>query len=366
MTFKFNNDLDAFSEYLSTDKLLERPYLFSLFKSLESNFTNKLLLKLRHILPEDDYIICEKGDWHKGDRTVVLKGSSNYKIVYKPKSPNADLFMHELFNRFQNKLPLKIILPEIIQYKDFFIQKYIPPNNEIENDLNFTVGALFAIGFWFGVLDLHKQNISCADKGIAIYDIDCLFNGYQGITFMDRLNNIGLIRLDTDAIGRSGINALQLNIDKKEITKGFSLTLRELIVSSKKADYEIIDSVCSRKILVPTKTYFNILQERFIFDWTDVVFADKWLELRKSTGISTYFNKRILETEIQDLLEWNIPFFYQKKDILLDFGQNPLIKDLKSHSNLLTRFHSNIKRNHALIIKEFERFITAYLALKNI
>ena len=120
-------------------------------------------------------------DPHNHGRTVAILSFNNRKIVYKPRTLDAELAWNYIVEKVMKAcLPGETVcLPKVKSYSEFGFMEYVNVS-ECENDLSvkrcyFRYGLLMAVAHALGTCDLHHENVIVASEYPIVVDSETLF-----------------------------------------------------------------------------------------------------------------------------------------------------------------------------------------------
>jgi len=327
---------------------------------------NKTFLsKLKKQLKQIGYTsVCKaelKGDWHvTGCTTLVSTINNTQKSAIKQRNGGLESFITKILNQMACDIHVRLHIPEITSYEDFYIQNYIEttPHEYLDSR---SVGALIGFSLIFGIFDLHDENIIESLHGLSLIDLECAFLMERGLKHENFILSNGLLYDDQSRIKSSFLFSRIESINEDELKKGWNLALDYLLENQHTIDFERIDSFKCRRVLAGTAYYTKILQRRYAYIETEIELKANLLRHAKFRGIAT---PKIIDAEIAQLSEWNIPYFYQMNGCLYSSHQEtPISSRFPIRNSLRRRFSclaaiSLAKRNN-LLIKVLQKFKAA-------
>ncbi|CAN2250280.1 hypothetical protein STZ1_20327 [Bacillus subtilis] len=306
----------------------------------------------------DEYQITITGDWHRNGCTCILSNKkNNEKFLIKQRSSKAEGLLKETFLRLNKDLGYNIYIPDYRDREGFFTQVYVE-RKIIKESLNETLGALLAVSFWYGLFDLHIENIIPTDSGIAIVDGECLFGTRRGITFLERLSNSGLFYPSEGVKHISSAYMLIKKIDEQKILSGWKNTINWLVENIEHNNYKEFDVIPIRKLMLHTFIYTEFLRNRYFYNWSHELTREKWKKLNKSRPVD------IVEYELEELQDWYIPYFYQEGNELYTQSRKESIGKVTLPSESYKRFHKKMLKKELYtnksVIKPYLKKVSYY------
>lgn len=248
--------------------------------------------------------ILASGDWHFGKCSFVAK-DENHTMVIKPRDTKIDQYLGQLINKISKALNLPLRVPEIKEVHDLSHQSFIKKET-YKHDINYAYANLAALCAVYGIYDLHQENVIESKDYLNIIDLDCAFYSFRGIRLPTLIDRSGVFYSKNNLFKQSLAfkHANILNIHT--ISRGFATTVRQLVKSDDFTLTNDVDEILLRRVLLNTRIYQNFLKKRYAFGWTDAKASEQWSKLRTNT------NEEIINSEITQLLSWDIPVFYQR------------------------------------------------------
>lgn len=125
------------------------------------------------------------GDLHRHGRAVsIIEFSNGKSIVYKPRSLKSDMVLRELLGVLpEHGTDMQSLIPCVLDRGEYGWAEYVS-HQTCETDAGLRLfyqraGALLALMFCLGGVDLHWQNIIAhRDRPIAV-DLECLFQPFK-------------------------------------------------------------------------------------------------------------------------------------------------------------------------------------------
>ena len=139
-----------------------------------------------------------RGDTHRGKKSVAILVFEKNKIVYKPRNLLVDEKFAELTNYISSAIKCKLLLPKVVNKQTYGWQEYIESDicnseKEVEN-FYYKMGVYAAIFFILKATDLHMDNIICKGEYPVFVDLESLFQGYRGKNFNQNTNYEGYVK----------------------------------------------------------------------------------------------------------------------------------------------------------------------------
>lgn len=317
---------------------------------------------------DDDYNVINEGDKHINGSTVVIS-NGKIKIVIKPKLADSDLFIKKMSDKLSLVLGTNISVPEIKQKNGFYVQKFIQEEKTKKKD-DYNFGVLIIFCLWFGLIDLHFENIILSNNSVNLIDADCLFFSKKRKRFKGRIQNIGLFYTDTENIHKSGITKFNLNPNFSSIEKGYLDALNILKSDKFFSNYEEYDKIYFRRVYLSTELYSRFLNKRFLYGWDNLKVEQEWYRIRMAYTLEKPINNftELIKSEIKELKKWCIPFFYQKGNQIfnqkLEFIGNPpekpSIRFRTVHKYLINK--GNVINDIKIVLEETNEMLRTTLA----
>lgn len=270
----------------------------------ETILSHLSLLKL-----ESNLIECnQKGDWHLGNCVCEIITSKDF-FYYKPNKYNCEDKIFKLLNILNKNINSEIILPKYQVFSEFIIQDSLQNINVIEakniKQINYDYGAFLCFSLFFGMFDLHKENILISSGKLAPIDLDCAFYFDNKFSLQDKVRILG-IKYTGSQSNLGSFNLIKSIYNKEYFKNGFENSFRFL-----KANFlelitiEDILTTKKRRVFTPTEIYSSFLKRKYFFNWNDNVSTINWKKYQ------IFHSNQIAEFEINALNKWNIPIFYE-------------------------------------------------------
>lgn len=320
-----------------------------------TEFKEKLDFRMQHYVEKvraqlstfslciNDYHLNLQGDWHRSGSTAILTHKKNKnRLVIKQRSSKAELFIQELLCNLKQDLGYVFYVPKINPGSNVYIQSYETSieENKSHNEL---LGSLFALTYWFGIFDLHKENIIKTNSGFAIIDAECLLYNRVGINAVQRFWMSGLYYSKKNVAHSLSSYSLFVpgNLDIELILKGWRNTLNWLIDNKNQLSYETFDEIPIRRLALSTHVYITFLQCRYLYGWSESKAYEKWKNLNKSRPV-----EEVVIREYEDLKNWYIPYFYQvENEIYQQNNSEPLpLKKKVPLAQSYLRYHKRLSK----------------------
>jgi lantibiotic modifying enzyme len=284
------------------------------------------------------------GDSHRGGRSVVIVELGDGKrIVYKPRPMAVDLHFQELI-RWLNReglwpalRPIRILDRGAYGWSELVEQKECESAGEVA-DFYRRLGALLALFHALGSSDIHQENLIAAGAHPVVVDLE---TALQPRSDHDRATVLqsGLLprdltaadgtSVDVSGIGGEGENRPVLRGEKVDcrryvdsIAEAFSRAYRllerkrqELLSPEGPLSWFQRDEV--RTVLRPSQVYARAIEQSFhpLF-LRDPAQRRPLFELVWAAAEADPKRKLVLASEIDDLLEGDIPVFFTGADSL--------------------------------------------------
>lgn len=314
------------------------------------------------------------GDSHnKHSNVIKLTFSNNKKIIYKPRNSFGDLGISHVVEWLRKYKVSSFYIPKMEIYNDYCWNEeisYIKTSKNKLKNVYFQLGTLAAIAYMFKISDLHMENIIVSNGNVYLVDCEtifqdnfystnenateCIYSKLRNSVLMTCLFPAHLSGNENDLSGICGkggqvfkhrlskivnINSSDIklvktdyiNENKKNLPKGVEIDPRDYLTDIIRGFQKTIKTILSNKrafINADFWNYFSRGKYRIIFKNTSTYsvilstssnpyyFRNRknlhdLLNLLKSNDNNTMINKKIFDSEIQDLCSGNIPFFYK-------------------------------------------------------
>lgn len=323
------------------------------------------------------------GDSHENGKSVIIFEVNHIqKIVYKPKNLKIEERISELLKWFSSEELLDLHLPKGLYRNNYTYNEFVyrKPCNCIEEVQRFYIrfGYLIALCYLLGIDDLHLENVVASSEYPIVIDIETAFHLSSKITPDDIFNNI-LQELEHDSIkgscllprkipvgmdgaielsaliGKGGetsstvstpinINSDDFRYSEKNVyfSSGNNIPIyKGQEVDSKDYRFKIIegfedffDFVLKNKIeLLRRVEQFKNIKVRILLKGTEKYASmlrysshpnyGKRMKYRERLFMNIwaypYLDKRVVKSEVRDLLFGDIPIFYNNigsKDLI--------------------------------------------------
>lgn len=276
-------------------------------------FSSKLASQLKQIDGNLKYSAKLKGDWHSTGCTAIFSDINNAgKFALKQRDGRLELFLGEIANEMSCSIGAKLHAPRIALYDGFCLQDFVETIRHPHID-SYSIGALLGFSLIFGVFDLHDENIIESKHGLSLIDLECGLLIEKGVRHDKFLRSNGLIYDDQSRVRSSFLFSRIDSIDESEVIDGWNAALDHIVDKRSKISYEGIDSFKCRRVLAGTQYYTKLLQRRYAYCETEEELKNNLLRLASFRRVVT---AEILEAELGQLVEWNIPYFYQMQGCL--------------------------------------------------
>ncbi len=186
--------------------------------------------------------------------------------------------------------------------------------------------------------------------GITFYDLECVFQPIYKMHIEHYFRNCGLLFQHPRELSSSGLFSLTRHFKIDQVLHGFKSTFELLKRNHAKVDYSQYSEINARRVIRPTKIYENFLKRRYLFGWSEEVLVAKWvnfasnLPLRSSLSINT--PEAVTMHEIDALMNWNIPIFYQRESTMYS-----LLPTESKVSGVRFSLAENMLRHHQLCLE---------------
>lgn len=160
------------------------------------NRVHKILM-LNDILPEKISFLA--GDSHNGGKRPFLIETAKEKKVIKFADPRPYLLLREILLRLSSDLDIDLTPPNIHsdENNEWYIIPFIDNNSPLEKSVlkkgMFALGALTAVAFCIGMVDIHVENLVMDGNKPIIIDPECIFYHFGNYNTSERLLNTGLV-----------------------------------------------------------------------------------------------------------------------------------------------------------------------------
>ncbi|MFH6609636.1 type 2 lanthipeptide synthetase LanM [Streptococcus suis] len=334
----------------------------------------KNMFNLSEILITD--LELSVGDSHEhGKSVIIFEANHSQKIVYKPKNLSIEEKLSKLLEWFSSEDLLDLHLPKGLYKDDYTYNEFVDkkPCTSIEEVQNFYTrfGYLIALCYLLGIDDLHLENVVASGEYPVIIDIETAFHLSPKIIPDNIFNNI-LQELEHDSIkgscllprkipvgmngavelsallGRGGetgstvstpinINSDDFRYSEKNVyfSAGNNIPIfNGEEVDSKDFRFKIVegfedffDFVLKYKMeLIEKINQFKDTKVRILLKGTEKYAAmlrysshpnyGKCMKYRERLFLNIwaypYLDKRVVVSEVRDLLFGDIPIFYNK------------------------------------------------------
>lgn len=357
--------------------------IISCFEKDKNNLEKIFNMKFEKILD----IHLGKGDDHNNGKSVAIIECNCGKIVYKPHNLLSDIVLKSIIDWINSKKVLKctlnslrVLTHENYGWQEFITYKECESSDQIEN-YYYRAGCFLAIFYTLGTTDIHYENVIANGEYPYFIDLETLFtigNPGQLDTVLStafipnrsinslididlsglcgkgqlssKLTTIGIINPKTDEMRIenkqaqvfSSNNLVKINgktvnvgdyVDK--FIEGFE-SIIDLIINNKISYLDLINSKVKQEEKFRQVIRFTHVYAKFLIAATHpdyLVSEKKRLELfnRLYNGCNNELDRIRIANEIQNLLNWNIPYYYcyyNSKDL---FSNNEIIgKDFYS------------------------------------
>lgn len=248
-----------------------------------------------------EYAIRESGDWHDGKCVLVAQCSDDTRVVVKPKPNDVGVLIGNICRESGVTANFSTGVPVFNKIGSFWLQDYVQPGAEALLTAE-AFGGLISVALWFGLIDLHEENIIFANASVALIDVECAFYAADDLAVSQQLQISGLISRK-----RPGLSTAVLVCDEQSAKRSFWSALSHLLRGPFFYVYDLMDSLVLRRVLISTSFYMTFLRQRFTFGWTDNEVRTRWLFLRTANPASA----AVVDYEMTSLLSWSVPYFYQ-------------------------------------------------------
>lgn len=253
--------------------------------------------------------LTQLGDLHNQGRCTVLAKNREQKIIYKPIPTDMLSFINEAF-KLLSSLNIKTIR-FIEKQKDYAIIEYIPPESCLDlNQYAFYYGAmLFMIALLRGI-DFHHENFLCVSSTPVVIDCESLL--YPVVAETKKYTLEASLLIPTTSNQQSVINKMVL--PTQDILNGVKEACLSLTTKVDEVKTLIIkySKKKNRMIFKPTRFYAAIIKNsthpNFLLDKN----KRKNYILNCLKGSHT-ISKTIATSEFDELINFNIPYFYKSE-----------------------------------------------------
>ncbi|KGR33960.1 type 2 lantibiotic biosynthesis protein LanM [Vibrio campbellii] len=273
--------------------------------------------------------VSQAGDYHdKGHAVCIISNDLNQKFIFKPRNSSALFSFYALIKKISPSIPL----PKYIDSDTYSWVEYLEeePNQFSNSDLH-NLGIILGTAFCTNTSDLISENFILTKDGAIPVDVEVfcrpIIKGLAGE--VDKLSTVlgtGMLPvLPEDRKENTTITEIALNLysgSKKSaiehIIEGFT-TAYLWFMNNKKISMNIQGRILIRY----TETYSNYLHNMYLPSVT--THREKCKKYRKKLEkyLSNVPNKeQIINSEIEQLLNNDIPSFYYKSNGKIIFNEN--------------------------------------------
>lgn len=267
---------------------------------------------LTNIGVQGEYKVIESGDWHSGSCVLVLKDSKKKNsrlLVIKPRCNEATLLLKSIMDHQELPRNFGASIPFSRKEEGIWVQDYVQADEE-RTLLSVHIGGLVATTLWAGLTDLHDENLIFNGLGVHFVDTECAFDFSAEWSILNCLSACGLVTGKCPGLAKVKVR----DYSRITIKRAIQSAINTLIAGTPTEIYEKMDSVSLRRVLIATRIYMTFLRQRFLFGWTDRELEARWRHLRSANPAPD----SIVSSELLELKSWNVPFFYQRGQMILD------------------------------------------------
>lgn len=262
--------------------------------------------------------ISQLGDMHNKGKCTVLIETDLEKFICKPVVNTELMIFHQEILKilnFKGDFDFGLLT---INTKNHGYSRIEYIENEPCKDINkfaYHYGSLLFVLVLLKGVDFHSENIFCVDSSPVVIDCESLF--YPIISNAKPYDVTATSLIQTKSNLRSTMQSLQLPFDqiKKGINSAYHLIKEnELIFRKMILTYS---EKRRRMIFKPTNYYYTILKNS-THPSLMIDIKKRSLYLRNSLRGTHEISSAIIESEIRDLLNFEIPYFYYENKTLFD------------------------------------------------
>lgn len=288
--------------------------------------------------------VLTTGDWHNGQCSFVASNGDK-TLVVKPRDTEIDRYLGSLINKISNDLNFPLHVPEITVKYGLSHQEYIA-SECFKGDINRALAGLAAICVVYGIYDLHFENVIESKRHLNLIDLDCAFFSFQGIRLATLIDRSGIFYLKNSLFNQSFAKTYFDKLDHKWLPEQFAKNVRKITSVRDYMLTEDVNKILVRRVLLNTRVYLNFLRKRYAFGWEENEVRSQWGKVRK------YSNSEVTESEISQLLNWDIPVFYQLGDkILCGLTREKVDSAYNPYKSINRRFKTYRKKSHEELLK---------------
>lgn len=327
---------------------LPRESNFVEFANRQSSYLRDVEATLSACGLSGQYAVQEAGDWHDGKCVIVIERDDKSRIVVKPKPNDVTSLIGGICSDCGLSNNFLTYVPSIKQIGNLWVQEYFPPSEDAIVSAE-SIGGLLATTLWFGLIDLHSENLVYADGSVGLVDVECAFYGADDGSALGQLEISGLVSRKSP-----GLSKVARHCDDREVTANCYSALHLLMSGQPNNIYELMDTLPLRRVLIPTRFYMTFLRQRFTFGWSVEEVKARWLFLRTANPVAS----AIIQYELESILSWSVPFFYQVGRDLLS-GMNEKVDICVPASVAMRQLHLNLSStgNFDLVVNKVLTFI---------
>lgn len=285
------------------------------------------------------YAVRESGDWHDGKCVLVAQRSDDTRIVVKPKPNDVGVLIGNICRESGVTAKFSTNVPAFNKIGHFWLQEYFQSGEGASLTAE-AFGGLLSVALWFGLIDLHEENIIFANGSVGLIDVECAFYAADDLTISGQLEISGLISRKSPGLSRA-----VLLCDESSAELAFHSALSHLLRGPFAYVYDLMDTFVLRRVLIPTSFYMTFLRQRFTFGWTEKEVRARWLFLRTANPATP----AIVDYELASLLNWSIPYFYQLGHDLFN-GPGDRVDTCIPASVGMRKIHSLLSNPHQIEI----------------
>ncbi|MED2560047.1 type 2 lanthipeptide synthetase LanM, partial [Bacillus thuringiensis] len=320
--------------------------------------------------------VTNLGDYHNnGKRTILLEDKFNNKVILKPVDLKNSILYHSLINQLNKDLNTNIFIPQVVNKRNYGYMEYINhescESTEQIKDYYYNLGVVLSVMYLINGSDIHNENIIAKQSSPVIIDFETLGSTLNpsiteetsSFILSNSVLNSRMLPIkfsggrevirDYSAIGRVMQNLVKTIKIKNEFTsnpieikeetivedtvqnlpffngdiyeydnyikdiiKGFEDAYNTVLKNKKEYVYILKNSVSKwnyRKVYRNTKVYSLLLDRLNVPDLLENKSKTiKYLKniLEKNIYLAT--RKDIIQKEIEALLSYDVPYFFNK------------------------------------------------------
>ena len=362
--------------------------------------------------PSVGKIECEflAGDSHTGGRRPCLFRLNGDSYVLKFADPRTQHILNAAISIVEENLNFGLHFPEIVDQSSDECWQILPMLNghQISNltDFSSQIGAITAVAYFLEMTDIHLENLIVSDGKPMIVDSECIFYNHDRDTrsVRDRLYSTGLVSEDLSisaikgggdipafdignsleggrlrylkearsnknrAIDGNG-DLLDLSGSSKDVVKAFSSALEVLTknsdVISDLVSSQAYDNLRTRFLVRPTAQYKCAMEMLFSPIRGDCLSVRKNI-LSRLLNLPSFIDGMAVDadrSEISDMLNGDVPYFYCQGDFPLVFHEGDPISKINKRFTIKHRIFKALELTKPCHVREaeneFHRFLTS-------